>query len=286
MDSIQLRAYAKINLALDVLRRRENGYHDVRMIMQTIGLFDRITIRPIAKNELVLTCNQSHLPTGKGNLIYDAAELFLKTIGSSQGFCIDLEKHIPVAAGMAGGSTDGAATLIGLNELFDKPFTMQELQALGVTLGADIPFCIQGGTALSEGIGEILTPLAAPPACKVLVVKPAFGISTKFVYENLKLTPETEHPDIDRMLAALSAQSYPEMVASLGNLLETVTIPHYPELLSIKQTMLSLGADGALMSGSGPTIFALFSDPDKASSAYYHFKTSEYGSQTFLTEWV
>lgn len=286
MDSIQLHACAKINLALDVIGRRPNGYHDVRMIMQTIQLFDKLTIRPIVKDELILTTNQGFLPTGKGNLVYDAASLFLETIGSKQGFCLELEKHIPVAAGMAGGSTDAAATLIGLNELFNHPFSDEKLKEMGLSLGADIPFCLMGGTALSEGIGEILTPLPAPPSCKVLIVKPTVSVSTKFVYENLHLGPDTNHPNIDGMLHALQTGSYSEMVDNLGNLLETVTISHYPEITAIKEQMLALGADGALMSGSGPTVFGLFHDAHLASEAYYTFKTGIYGSQTFLTEFT
>lgn len=286
MDSIELRAYAKINLALDVIGRRKNGYHDVRMIMQTIQLFDKLTIRPIVKDELILTTNQGFLPTGKGNLVYDAARLFLDTLGSSQGFCLDLEKHIPVAAGMAGGSADAAATLVGLNEYFNHPFSDTKLAEMGLSLGADIPFCLMGGTALSEGIGEILTPLPAPPGCKLLIVKPGVNVSTRFVYENLHLGPDTKHPDIDGMLHALRTGSYTEMVSNLGNLLESVTIAHYPEIASIKEQMLALGADGALMSGSGPTVFGLFHDAHKASEAYYAFKTGSYGAQTFLSEFA
>lgn len=284
MDSIQMRAYAKINLALDVLGRRENGYHDVRMIMQTVQLFDKLTIRPIVKDALIVTTSHGFLPSGKGNLVYDAASLFLESLGSKQGFCIELEKHIPIAAGLAGGSTDAAATLLGLNELFHTPFSPQELRELGLSLGADIPFCLMGGTALSEGIGEILTPVPAPPACKVLIVKPPVSVSTKFVYENLRLSKDTVHPDIDGMLQALRDGSYPNLISRLGNLLESVTVLHYPEIASIKEQMLSLGADGALMSGSGPTVFGLFQDVQKASEAYYQFKTGPYGSQTFLTD--
>lgn len=284
MESIQMRAYAKINLALDVLGRRENGYHDVRMIMQTISLYDRLTIRPIVKNERIVTSNLSFLPTGKGNLAYDAANLFLDKLGTKQGICVELEKHIPIAAGMAGGSTDAAAVLLGLNELFEKPFSPEQLHAFGLSLGADVPFCLLGGTALAEGIGECLTPLPSPPPCKVLIVKPPVGVSTKFVYENLKLDAATVHPDIDGMLTALRAGSYGGIVSGLGNLLESVTTVHYPEINEIKEQMIALGADGALMSGSGPTVFGLFQNSRKASEAFYRFKTGKYGSQTYLTE--
>ncbi len=285
MDTIQLRAYAKINLALDVTGRRPNGYHDVRMIMQTIQLHDKVTITPIAKEEILLKTNLGFLPAGPGNLVYDAADLFFRHTGVRRGVHIDLEKHIPVAAGMAGGSTDAAATLTGLNELFDTGLSLSQLQALGVTLGADIPFCLQGGTALSEGIGEILTPLPTPPRCHVLIVKPSAGVSTKFVYQNLILNESTPHPDVDGMIQALHDGNYRGIVDRLGNVLATVTEQHCPEIPSIRREMLRLGADGALMSGSGPTVFGLFSDERKANDAYYHFKVSEYGNQTFLTTW-
>ena len=285
MDTIELRAYAKINLALDVLGTRPDGYHDVRMIMQTVQLADRLTIRPIAKKEIILTSNLGFLPAGKGNLVYDAAEAFFAEMGSREGVAIELEKHIPVAAGLAGGSTDAAAALIGLNEMFETGYSLEKLQEIGVRLGADVPYCLMGKTALSEGIGEILTPIPAPPACHVLLVKPNVSVSTRFVYEHLALTGETVHPDIDGMLEAIRFQDYRGVVDSLGNILETVTVPHYPEIRSIKEELINLGADGALMSGSGPTVFGLFSDPEKARAAYYRFKTGEYG-QTFLTEFM
>ncbi len=285
MDTVQLRAYAKINLALDVTGRRPNGYHDVRMIMQTIQLHDKVTITPIAREEILIKTNLNFLPTGKGNLVYDAAELFLRQTGICKGVHIDLEKHIPIAAGMAGGSSDAAATLTGLNELFHTGLSLTELQELGVTLGADIPFCLQGGTALSEGIGEILTPLPTPPACSVLIVKPNLGVSTQFVYQNLVLDERTVHPDVDGMISALHSGDYHGIVARLGNVLASVTEVHCPEISQIRKQMLDLGADGALMSGSGPTVFGLFSDEKKASDAYYRFKVGPYGNQTFLTRW-
>ncbi len=285
MDTLQLRANAKINLALDVIGRRPNGYHDVRMIMQTIQLHDKVSLTPIAKQDIILKTNLGFLPTGKGNLVYDAARLFFEHTGIPGGVHIDLEKHIPVAAGMAGGSTDAAATLTGLNELFRTGLSLSELQALGVTLGADIPFCLQGGTALSEGIGEVLTPLPSPPDCHVLIVKPPTGVSTKFVYQNLVLDEATPHPDVDGMIQALHDGSFSGIVSRLGNVLATVTEAHCPEIPEIREEMLRLGADGALMSGSGPTVFGLFSSEKKANDAYYRFKVGAYGAQTYLTSW-
>ena len=284
METIQVKAYAKINLSLDVTGRRPNGYHDVRMIMQSIQLHDRITLKRITKNEIILNTNLSFLPTGKGNLVYDAAVTFFRETGIDAGVYIDLEKHIPVAAGMAGGSTDCAATLAGLNELFETKLSLEELQRIGVRLGADVPYCLQCGTALSEGIGEILTALPAPPTCKVLIVKPTVSVSTKFVYEHLELTDKTVHPDVDAMIEAIQTNDYGKMISNLGNVLQDVTIPYHPEIAEIQQTMLALGAEGALMSGSGPTVFGLFRDPAAASAAYYHFKVGSYGSGTFLTD--
>ncbi len=285
MDTIQLRAHAKINLALDVVGRRPNGYHDVRMIMQTIQLYDKLTISTISKDAILLKTNLGFLPAGKGNLVYEAAELFFAHTGVRSGVYINLEKHIPVAAGMAGGSADAAATLTGLNELFGTGLTLTQLQELGVRLGADIPFCLQGGTALSEGIGEILTAIPSPPACHVLIVKPNISVSTRFVYENLVLNEQTRHPDVDGMLVALQQGDYPGIVSRLGNVLADVTEAHHPEVTEIRETMLQLGADGSLMSGSGPTVFGLFSDEQKANEAFYHFKVGAYGGQTFLTTW-
>ncbi len=285
MDTIELRAYAKINLALDVTGTRPNGYHDVKMIMQTVGLFDRLTLRPIAKNEIVLSSNLSFLPTGKDNLVYRAAAAFFEEMGEEHGVAIELEKHIPVAAGMAGGSTDAAATLIGLNEMYGTGYSLEKLQQIGVKLGADIPYCLMGKTALAEGIGEILTPLPAPPACQVLVVKPGISVSTKAVYDHLVLDENTVHPDVDGMIEAIKFKDYKGVVNRLGNVLEDVTCELHPIIKDIKSKMLELGVDGSLMSGSGPTVFGLFSDPEKARKAYYEFKTGDFG-QTFLTEYV
>ncbi len=282
MESIQVKAYAKINLGLDVLRRRPDGYHEVRMVMQTIRLFDKLTVRTTHTPGITIRTNLSYLPCDENNLIYRAAALFLEETRQKAGVYITLEKHIPVAAGLAGGSSDAAATLTALNELYRTGLSLKHLQELGVRLGADVPYCLLQGAALSEGIGEILTPLPAPPAAHCLVVKPPVSVSTRYVYEHL--TADTApHPDIDALLDALKAGSLPNLAAHLGNTLESVTIPLHPEIAAIKEELLQLGALGSLMSGSGPTVFGLFSDRQAAERAFYHFKVGEYGRQTYLT---
>ncbi len=284
MDFITLKAYAKINLALDVIGKRDNGYHDVRMIMQTVKLYDKITIKPTATQDIILKTNLHYLPTNENNIVYAAAKLFRETYQITDGFHITLEKKIPVAAGMAGGSTDAAATLWGLNTLYQKQLSLEELMALGVKLGADVPYCLLRGTALSEGIGEILTPLPSAYNFHCLIVKPPVSVSTKYVYENLKLDDSNYHPDVDGMVEAIKARDMRGISSRLGNILESVTLKAHPEIQTIKDTMLKLGALNSLMSGSGPTVFGLFDNLAAAEKAFYEFKIGPYGKQTYLTQ--
>lgn len=286
MKEITVRAYAKINLTLDVTGVRPNGYHEVRMIMQNISLYDRLTIKQIVKNEIILSAGQTSLPTGNDNLICKACNAFFEVSGISSGIFIDLDKRIPVAAGMAGGSADAAATLHGLNALFETGYSLEQLCEIGVKLGADIPFCLIGGTVLAEGIGEILTPLKAAPDCHLLIVKPSAGISTKHVYDKLAPCEELIHPDTDAMIAAINKGSIAEVAANLGNVLESVTAAEMPFINEIKAEMLALGALGALMSGSGTTVFGIFDSKAKAEAAFYKFKSGEYGKQTYLTGFI
>ncbi len=265
--SYSINAYAKINIGLDVLRKRPDGYHDLKMIMQSVELHDTLTFCISEGDSVNLTCSDPTLPCDSNNLIVRSAELFLKEMNITKSIDIILEKNIPVAAGMAGGSTDAAATFIALNDIFETGLTKDELMNLGVTLGADIPFCIMGGTALSEGIGDILTPLDPPKEAIVLIAKPDISVSTGFVYGNLKLDGDVVHPDIDKILASLS-KSVADTGRLLGNILESVTIPAYPVIDDIKKCMLRHGALGSLMSGSGPTVFGLFDDDSKAKEAY------------------
>lgn len=267
MNSLWINAPAKINLGLDVIRRRDDGYHEVKMIMQSIRLFDRLTLKKTRKPGIRLTSNLRFLPVNEDNLVYKSAKLLMDEFDITDGVDIYLDKRIPVAAGMAGGSTDAASCLLAMNRLFRLKLSQQELMNRGVTLGADIPYCIMKGTALSEGIGEILSPLPKAPDCYVLIAKPGFHVSTRFVYTNLKLDESTCHPDIDRMIDCIEENDLYELCNNMGNILESVTIPEHPEIAQIKQTMLEHGAIGSLMSGSGPTVFGLFDSEDKAMAA-------------------
>lgn len=282
-NDISLKALAKINLGLDVVRRREDGYHEVRMIMQTIQLYDRLDIKRTQEPGIQIQTNLSFLPVNENNLIYKAAKLLMDEFSITDGVSVKLDKRIPVAAGMAGGSTDAAAMLIGVNRLFSLGLTKRQLMERGVQIGADVPYCIMRGTALSEGIGEALSPLPPMVKCPVLIAKPSISVSTKFVYQNLKLDDTTIHPDIDRLIDDIKAKNLHDIAAHMGNVLETVTIPNYPVIDEIKKHMLSNGAVGAMMSGSGPTVFGLFDDEDTAKKAYKAMRSSHLARQVYLT---
>ena len=282
-NDISLKALAKINLGLDVVRRREDGYHEVRMIMQTIHLYDRLDIKRTKESGIQIQTNLSFLPVNENNLIYKAAKLLMDEFSITDGVSVKLDKRIPVAAGMAGGSTDAAAMLFGMNRLFSLGLTKRQLMERGVQIGADVPYCIMRGTALAEGIGEELSPLAPMVKCPVLIAKPSISVSTKFVYQNLKLDDTTVHPDIDLLIDDIRAKNLYDIAAHMGNVLETVTIPNYPVIDEIKKHMLSNGAVGAMMSGSGPTVFGLFDDEDTAKKAYKAMRSSHLARQVYLT---
>jgi 4-diphosphocytidyl-2-C-methyl-D-erythritol kinase len=283
MNEITLKALAKINLGLDVVRRREDGYHEVRMVMQTIHLYDTLDIRKSEKTGIEIRSNLSFLPVNENNLVYKAGRLLMDEFGIDGGVAVDLKKRIPVAAGMAGGSTDAAAMLYGMNCLFDLGLSLRELMTRGATIGADVPYCLMRGTALAEGIGEKLTSLPPMVKCPVLIAKPPISVSTKFVYQNLKLTEDTVHPDIDRLLSDIRKKDFAGVCGDMGNLLETVTIPAYPVVQQIKERMLESGADAAMMSGSGPTVFGLFSDAATARRAKEDMRRSGIARQVYLT---
>jgi 4-diphosphocytidyl-2-C-methyl-D-erythritol kinase len=286
MDNIISRkAYAKINLGLDVVRRLPNGYHEVRMIMQNVGIYDVLTFAK-AEEGILLQVDNQEVPADGNNLICKAAKLLLETAGIQGGVRITLEKNIPIAAGMAGGSTDAAAAFLGINELYEIGYDIEQLKALGVKIGADVPYCIQGGTALAEGIGEVLSKLPAPPACHLLVAKPDINVSTKFVYENLRANELEYHPDIDGMIKALDSGDLKGITDRLGNVLETVTVPAYPIIQEIKDVMLAAGAENALMSGSGPTVFGIFTDKDQAEAAAEAIRQAALAKQVFVTGFV
>lgn len=285
MNQMRLKALAKINLGLDVLRRKEDGYHEVKMIMQTIQLHDQIHIKKIEGDEIRIHTNLYYLPNNENNLAYKAAKMLKDEFHLPGGVSINLKKVIPVAAGMAGGSSDGAAVLYGMNKMYGLKLSMQELMDRGVKLGADVPYCIMRGTALAEGIGEKLTKLPAMPKCHILIAKPPINVSTKFVYENLHandLKPE-DHPQVDAQLEALEEGDLEKLVAHMGNVLERVTVPEYPVINEIKELMVAKGALGAMMSGSGPTVFGIFTEYAKAKEAYDAIEKSGLSKQIYLT---
>ncbi len=284
MDCIQLKAYGKINLSLDVTGKRQDGYHYVKMIMQTVGVYDQITIKKNNNQGISLKTNLGFLPSDKNNLAYKAARILMDEFNIENGISINLRKSIPVAAGMAGGSADAAAVLTGMNELFELGLPDEELMKRGVNLGADVPYCVMKGTALAEGIGEILTPLKPMPECFILIAKPHISVSTAFVYKNLKLESVKRHPDVDKVVSMIDAGDISGIAKNMGNILETVTIPAYPVIDELKKLMKDNGALNAMMSGSGPTVFGIYDDKEKAEKAYSLISKSRLSRQLFLTE--
>lgn len=260
MNSISLKAYAKINIGLDVTGKLPDGYHLVKMIMQNIDLYDEVVLTENVSGDIRLDMNVDFLPTDERNLAYKAAKLMKEDFGIDSGIDIYIRKNIPAAAGMAGGSTDAAAVMTGMNKLFDLNIDRNILMEHGLKLGADVPYCIMGGTALAEGIGEKLTQLSPCPDCYVLVAKPDISVSTAYVYTNLVLDDTTVHPDIDMVRNALESGDIRTAAQNMGNLLENVTQKEYPVISEIKHIMDDNGALGSLMSGSGPTVFGLFDD--------------------------
>lgn len=283
MDKIKLKALGKINLGLDVLGRRPNGYHDVRMVMQTVYLYDQILLEKTDKEGISLETILFYLPVNENNLAYRAAKMLIDEFAIKEGVHISLEKHIPVAAGMAGGSSNAAAVLYGMNRLFQLGLTDQELMDRGVQLGADVPYCIMRGTVLAEGIGEKLTPLPAMPKCHVLLAKPPISVSTQKVYEKLDAQKVTKHPDIDGILLGLQTGDLKKITSSMGNVLENVTITEYPQIESIKDVMKEEGALNAMMSGSGPTVFGIYDDKMLARRAAARIREEQLAKQVHVT---
>lgn len=283
MDKLELKALAKINLGLDVLGRRENGYHDVRMVMQTIYLYDDVILEKTKEPGIHLETNLPYLPVDENNIAYKAARILMDEFDIQTGMNIRLKKFIPVSAGMAGGSTNAAAVLFGMNRMFDLQLSEQQLKDRGVKLGADVPYCIMRGTVLAEGIGEILTPLSPMPKCYVLIAKPGISVSTKTVYEKFDALTEVPHPDIDGLIQGLDVGDLRRVAASMGNVLEGVTIGEYPVIEEIKNVMKQEGALNAMMSGSGPTVFGIFADRRTAKKACYAIREKKLARQIYLT---
>lgn len=283
MDKMELKALGKINLGLDVLGKRPDGYHDVRMVMQTIYLYDQITITKRKESGIGLSTNLFYLPVNENNLAYRAAKLLMDEFEIRSGVDIFLEKHIPVAAGMAGGSSNAAAVLYGINRMFDLGLSMEELMKRGVSLGADVPYCIMRGTVLAEGIGEILTPLPPMPRCQIVVAKPPVSVSTKMVYEKIDSRRIVEHPDIDGIIDGLKEGDVTKIASRMGNVLEQVTVEEYPVIDKIKRLMNEGGAKGAMMSGSGPTVFGIFTEKSLAKKAALKIREAGLAKQVYVT---
>ncbi len=257
-NTLTLQAPAKINLALDVLGLREDGYHLLKMIMQSVDLQDTVTLTLRKDDEITFTCDVAGLSDSKHNLCVKAARLLVAEGLLKSGLSIDLKKRIPSEAGMAGGSSDAAAVLCGLNELCGLGLSYEQLESLGVRLGADVPFCIRGGTQVAEGIGEILTELPAWEGLPVLIAKPAAGASTKDIFAKIDAVSELPHPEVEGVLRAVETKDPALLTRTMGNVLELATLPLVPEIAQIKEWMTAHGALGALMSGSGSAVFGIY----------------------------
>jgi 4-diphosphocytidyl-2-C-methyl-D-erythritol kinase len=281
---MRLRAFAKINMGLDILRKREDGYHEVRMIMQTIQMYDVLEMKKVKKPGISLSVNYPYIPSDERNLVYKAAKLLMDEFQVKEGVDIRLEKFIPVAAGMAGGSSDAAAAMVGINHLFKLGLSEKDLMDRAVNIGADVPYCIMRGTALAEGIGEKLTRIAQVPDCYVLIGKPGIGVSTKTAYESLQLDKIQSHPDIDGMIRDIENGNLLAMTDKMGNVFESGIIGKYPVIGEIKDLMEANGALKAMMSGSGPTVFGIFDDREKMEAAAAVLRQSNLAKTVFATE--
>ncbi|ONI44868.1 4-(cytidine 5'-diphospho)-2-C-methyl-D-erythritol kinase [Candidatus Epulonipiscioides gigas] len=260
MDTIRLKALAKINLSLDVLSKLDNGYHELLMIMQSINLHDTIIIKRTIDPTIKISTNKAWLPTNHKNIAYKAAELFLKETNISGGVYIDILKRIPISAGLAGGSTDAATVLVGLNKLCKTNLTKKDLMSIGIKIGADVPFCILRGTALAEGIGEKLTILPSVTPTNILLAKPNVSVSTKSIFKEIVIGNIIVHPNTSKIILGIKTKDTNLIYNNMHNVLETITTVRHPQILEIKKEMLDLGAINSLMSGSGPTVFGVFED--------------------------
>ncbi len=266
MSAVYEKAYAKINLGLDVIRKRSDGYHELSMIMQTLKLHDDIYIEEISEDDICIESSKGYVAAKEDDIAYKAASLIKDTYNIDKGIKIKIEKHIPVAAGLAGGSSDCSSVLRGLNRLWGLGLSIDELRSLGLKLGADVPYCITGGTYLSEGIGEKLTRLNSLSGIDVILIKPNIDVSTKFVYENLHVEriEKDKHPDIKAYIEYIKQNNIKALAGNISNILECVTADRYKIIDEIKKDMLDAGALGSIMSGSGPTVFGIFEGSEAA----------------------
>lgn len=284
MEKIELKAYGKINLGLDVIRKRPDGYHDLDMIMQMVDVYDDIVITKNKTGKIEVKTDTAVLSNGKDNLAYMAAKMLMDEFKIKDGVNIYINKRIPIAGGMAGGSSDCATTLMGINQLFELGLSKEELMERGVKLGADVPYCVLGGTAIARGIGEVLTPLPAPADCYVIIAKPPVSVSTAYVYGHIKPLEITKRPDIEAMAQSIKDGDLKKMASLIYNVMEDVTVGEYPIISEIKQVMLDNGALNSIMSGSGPTVFGLFDDKEKAQQCVKTLEEKGLTQQLYLTK--
>lgn len=257
------KAPAKINLSLDVLKKREDHYHELDMVMTTIDLFDVLQFEVLSEDKIILTCNKPYVPTDERNLCYQVIREMKKAFNIQAGVKVAIKKNIPVAAGLAGGSSDAAATIRAMNLLFNLNLSLEQMLSIGEKIGSDVPFCVYNKTAQAKGRGEIIVPLPKVPHFWVVIAKPRFGVSTKEVFQNVNLDA-ISHPNVPAMIEAIKHQDYQQIINNLGNALESVTFKLYPEVEALKNKLLQLDVDAVLMSGSGPTVFALTEKERKA----------------------
>lgn len=283
MKQIALEAKAKINLSLDILGKRPDGYHDLKMIMQTVDIKDIVTIELTDDGKIYTSCSRSDLPQGEGNIAYKAAEQFKKYFKISDGVKIHIDKKIPAAAGLAGGSTDAAAVLRGMNILFNQISSVNTLCEIGLQVGADVPYCIYGGTMLAEGVGERLTELPDFSGVDLVLIKPDFDVATAWAFKNYKVENVQRRPDTDFLISSLKNRDLKGLAGKMSNVLESVTAQQFSKINDIKNRLLELGAVGAMMSGSGPSVFGLFDEYNAAKRAYAEI-SAEYTYECFLTK--
>ncbi len=284
MDRFAISMPAKINLGLDVVKRRKDDYHEVRMVMQSVALFDEVWLEKSGEPGITIQTDMPQLPTGRRNLAYRAAELFMERYGIEEGVSIRIAKKIPVAAGLAGGSADAAAVIMALNRLFETHAAEKQLRDLALLIGADVPFCICRGTALAEGVGEKLMKLPPMPDCAILIAKPPYSISTRDAYEAFDVLDEPYHPSLDALLDAVKARNLEKIASSMGNSLEAAVLPKHSDLREMLELFLEMGALGSGMSGSGPSVFGIFRDRDIAEKAQMELRRRFAICQTILTK--
>ena len=265
------KAPAKINLGLDILGKRPDGLHELAMVMASIDLADRLYLEEIPENKIIIETNKAFLPTDKKNHVYEALELVKERFEIKQGLRVKIHKEIPVAAGLGGGSTDSAAALRAVNRLWNLGLSVKELASLGAEVGSDVPYCVYGQTSLVEGFGEKVTPIAPMPQCWVVVVKPRMSVSTRTIFAKIVME-DLYHPDIPALVSAIEENDYQKMTQNLGNSMEVVTIKKHPIIQQLKDRMLKYGADAAMMSGSGPTVYALCHKYSRAKHVFNSLK--------------